>query len=259
VSWARYETQRLWRGEEYLLHIDSHSRFLAGWDEHLIDELAACPSPKPYLTGYPGAYRMGEPLPATAPISGLAPWEWFEGGVVRLYAVDRGPDRTAFVPTPFVAGGFSFARAELLAEVPYDPYLEYNEEEITLSLRLYTHGWDGFVAREGQLFHLYGMDKPRDQRFRTELGRRDRMTLWDRSLARYRHLVGLEHSTDPRVVAELEHFGLGRSRTLEEFEAVSGIQFWSQTSAAAAEVPEADDRPLAVVLPLGVPRDAARA
>src|SRR5262245_61036388 len=50
VCWARNQTQSLWQGEEYTLVIDSHTRFVPGWDAQLIDELARCDSPKPFLS-----------------------------------------------------------------------------------------------------------------------------------------------------------------------------------------------------------------
>ena len=44
VCWARYATQQLWDGEQNTLMIDSHMRFVPGWDELMINELAACVS-----------------------------------------------------------------------------------------------------------------------------------------------------------------------------------------------------------------------
>ena len=40
VCWARYQAQQLWDGEEYVLMIDSHMRFVPGWDDLMIKELA---------------------------------------------------------------------------------------------------------------------------------------------------------------------------------------------------------------------------
>ncbi len=36
VCWARHEVQKLWRGEEYTLQIDSHMRFVQNWDSRMI-------------------------------------------------------------------------------------------------------------------------------------------------------------------------------------------------------------------------------
>ena len=47
------------RGHRYLLQIDSHTRFAAGWDEALLSMLAACDSPRPVLSTYPLQYDLG--------------------------------------------------------------------------------------------------------------------------------------------------------------------------------------------------------
>lgn len=78
-AWARCQAQRLYRGEEYVLQIDSHSRFAPGWDTSLLRMLRACPSPKPVLTTYPPGYHLPNvvspqqgltlPPPPTLPIA----------------------------------------------------------------------------------------------------------------------------------------------------------------------------------------------
>ena len=56
ACWARHQGQTLWRGEDYVLQIDSHMRFVPGWDERLLEMLAACPSDRAVLSTYPPAY-----------------------------------------------------------------------------------------------------------------------------------------------------------------------------------------------------------
>jgi len=36
ACWARSRVQELWRGEDYFFQVDSHMRFVPGWDEKLI-------------------------------------------------------------------------------------------------------------------------------------------------------------------------------------------------------------------------------
>ena len=61
--WARYRAQQLWRGEEYYLSIDSHTRFIKDWDKLLLEQLALCPSTKAIITTYPVGYERGKPTP----------------------------------------------------------------------------------------------------------------------------------------------------------------------------------------------------
>jgi hypothetical protein len=46
-----------------------------------------------------------------------------------------------------------------------------------------------------------------------------------RSLARARHLLGVETSSDPAVLVEIEKYGLGTERTIDQYERFSGLSF----------------------------------
>jgi [Skp1-protein]-hydroxyproline N-acetylglucosaminyltransferase len=56
--WARHMTQKLYKGEEYYLSIDSHTRFIQNWDEVLISLSQRCPSSKAIITTYPHDYEL---------------------------------------------------------------------------------------------------------------------------------------------------------------------------------------------------------
>ena len=58
---------------------------------------------------------------------------------------------------PFVAAGFLFAPASFLHEVPFDPFLPYifMGEEISMSARLWTAGYDIFSPTVNVLNHYY--------------------------------------------------------------------------------------------------------
>ena len=57
----------------------------------------------------------------------------------------------------FVGAGFFFARAELLVDVPFDPFLAFMfmGEEIALSIRSWTHGWNIYAPRLNLIGHQY--------------------------------------------------------------------------------------------------------
>jgi len=58
---------------------------------------------------------------------------------------------------PFVAAGYLVAHSDMLREVPFDPFLPYIfiGEEILLSARLWTSGYDIFSPTQNLLGHLY--------------------------------------------------------------------------------------------------------
>jgi len=127
----------------------------------------------------------------------------------------------------FVVGGFVFSRSEILREVPYDPHLYFNQEEAAYGLRLFTHGWDLFSPTQVVVYHYYNPGGPQTATVRPlhwndspNWARLDQL-----GLHRYYHLTGARPSTDPRVTAELDRFGLGRARTVAQFEAYAGVDF----------------------------------
>ena len=227
VCWARFQAERLWRGEEYVLQVDSHSRFAPGWDARLIAELARCDSPRPVLSTRPACYWPPDRLEESPPLMVVCAAPFNDDGTLhfRSHALGRVPD--APVRGAFVVGGFVFSRSEILREVPYDPHLYFNQEEAAYGLRLFTHGWDLFSPTQVVLYHYYNPGGPQTATVRP-LHWNDSPN-WARldqvGLHRYYHLTGVRPSTDPRVTAELDRFGLGRARSVAQFEAYAGVDF----------------------------------
>jgi peroxiredoxin/predicted 2-oxoglutarate/Fe(II)-dependent dioxygenase YbiX/glycosyltransferase involved in cell wall biosynthesis len=230
VCWARHQTQLLWEGEEYTLQIDAHMRFVQGWDELLIAELNACDAPKPVLSCSPAAYRPPNQLEVDPRPTVRRVMPFFRDGNIRGKGelLERVPPKP--LNAAFVAAGFVFSRAEIIAEVPYDPYLYFDQEEICYAARLYTHGWDVFSSRKPLLYHYYNMDPGKTVRplhwrdLREKHGDKIRR-LHDRGLKRFNHLFGHTPSRDSDIILEMEKYGFGAVRMLADFEAYCGIDF----------------------------------
>ncbi|MEO5340765.1 MAG: hypothetical protein H7837_09675 [Magnetococcus sp. MYC-9] len=223
VCWARSRIQaELWQGEDYYLQIDSHSRFAPQWDVILLESLAACPSPKPVLTTHPIGYEPPDTLtPDLLPI--LLAGRFNDAGVLMPKAKGLSlpfvPDRPA--PTAFIGAGLVFGASALVREVPYDPNLYFHGEEVSLAVRLWTHGYDLFNPHRVILYHDY-----------TDRGRRrhwsdhqDWPTLNRRSEARLQHLLAMQTCHDAEALRDLERYGLGAVRTLQEYEAFADVDF----------------------------------
>jgi [Skp1-protein]-hydroxyproline N-acetylglucosaminyltransferase len=150
---ARYYASKLWGGESYFVQVDSHLEFYEGWDELYINELKATRSfPKSMLSSYPpgfyaeeGGMLKGEPSTGAR----LCTCEFSDNDVEdHIIRINSGKgyngDEEAPTQIPFVAAGFFFAPARFLLDVPFDPYLPwcFMGEEIMLSMRAWTHGWD---------------------------------------------------------------------------------------------------------------------
>lgn len=230
VCWARYQAQRLLQDEEYVLQIDSHSRFIDDWDERMLEELALCDSPKPILSCYVAWYKPPVVIEKDKAASILRPNFFDHWGNIRL----TGSQIQRIPPAPlkamFISGHFMFSSADAIRETPYDPYLYFDQEEMTYSLRLFTHGWDIFSTRSQMLYHFYvtSDNKPRPMHWE-DMNNRKQDTkhgfLRDRGIKRMDHITGHKISNDPEIIRELDKFGLGTARSLQDFEYVTGIDF----------------------------------
>ncbi|MBF0311340.1 MAG: hypothetical protein HQL56_17630 [Magnetococcales bacterium] len=225
VCWARHRIQNeLWAGEEYYLQIDSHTRFEAGWDETLTGLLERCPSPKPVLSTHPNRYTPPDQLAAYGyPI--LTAKRFDDNGILIPAASHYHPLQAkpeAPYPAAFVGAGFLFGDARLVREVPYDPYIYFQGEEISLSARLWTHGFDLFGPNEVVLYHDYTTDRGRRRHWSDHV---DWPMLNRRSMARVLHLLGAVPSTDAEVLQELDRYGLGQARSLEAYQVFADVDF----------------------------------
>ncbi len=228
LGWARQQAQALWQGEEYSLQIDSHMRFVAGWDDVMLEMLAACDAPEPVLTAYPPAYTPPDRLePLAGPyvqcIKRFRPNGMLEFTccpVPEGVTVDR-PQATAAC-----AGGFIFGPSRILRDVPSDPEIYFNGEEPNLALRLWTAGFDLFSPHRDVIYHYYR----RVESARHWNDSRDANELHRRTMARMRALCEPEAAA-PQDVAALGRYGLGNRRSLAEYEEFSGARFAGRTLA----------------------------
>ena len=124
--------------------------------------------------------------------------------------------------TPFIAGGMLFCESYCLNELPYDPNLPYIfvGEEILHSIRYYTNGWDIFTPKENIVFHEYTRaDKPKiwtDNPYYSDMD----------AFNKIRYLLKLDENDDklkPEMKLNLEKYGLGKVRTIQQYYDLTGI------------------------------------
>jgi hypothetical protein len=123
----------------------------------------------------------------------------------------------------FLSAHFLFAPGSFVEDVPYDPDLYFLGEEITLSIRAHTHGYDLFHPCDVIVWHEYT--------------RQSRPKHWDDHVKR--NGVDLEwHERDAVSRAKVHqflaepntgHFGCGAARTFADYEAYAGINFAQHT------------------------------
>lgn len=149
-NWARSLLQQQWRGEPHTLLLDSHHRFVRGWDRLLLDMyrgLARDGIEKPLITTYLPAYRPEvEPRGRKRRPYKIYPFAREQGLLTRLtsfpipgYAKLRAP-----ISADFVSLHFLFAAGTFNHEVRFDPDIYFFGDEVVTSLRAYSHGYELF-------------------------------------------------------------------------------------------------------------------
>ncbi|GAM26164.1 hypothetical protein SAMD00019534_093390 [Acytostelium subglobosum LB1] len=228
---ARALCQTLWQQERYYLQIDSHMRFIRHWDTILIDMLARCPSPKAVLTGYPMGYTLPNNIPPYTYPTLLVANNFGADNMLRLGAkLANKPKLSEPVPSLFWIAGFSFSLATMIQEVPYDPHLEhlFFGEEMLMSTRLWTSGYDLYCPTHAIIFHLW----KRDHRptFRevgsTELAIKQKQ----QSIKRLKVILRMVDNNDGDLELAIEDkYNIGQQRTLEQYQEYCGVDFRQQT------------------------------
>lgn len=233
AGWARSVAQQRYRGEMYNLQIDAHHRFAKDWDSEMIgmlEELKAV-SPKPLLTGHPPAF-----WPETYPegrqerAAVMFADKFTADGIIRFKAemIPEDQSRVRPVRARFMSGGFVFSEGAFVNEVPQDPHHFFATEEIVMTVRAYTHGFDMFHPHRPLLWHYYGTPSPKvwddhmdDSKVRGRVERSvdERMAA---SAQRAMSLLGLSGESDEGAGYD---FQLGVERTLRDYERYAGLSF----------------------------------
>jgi hypothetical protein len=224
VCWARSVTQQLWRNEEFTLQIDSHMRFEPGWDEILLSLWRQCENPRAVLS----AYMPGFTPPDTCErdkIYGMSATGFDEDGILRFIGAPAwstgGGEPVSPVPGAFAAACMLFGPSSIIQDVPYDPDLYFFGEEISLSVRLWTHGYDIYHPNRLVMFHNWDRSLRRTH-FEDH---REWPNVQARAAERVRRMLGVGCAQLPKIQAESGHYGLGTARTLGQFQDFSGVDF----------------------------------
>ena len=229
LCWARNLIQKMYEGEKYTLQIDSHHRFLENWDVELIEMMHMTESKKPLITSYAGMYDpFKEKLLNTDPYKMVADRFTDSGTIIfRPHSIPGYEQLTKPIPARFVSGHFFFTYGEHCHEYVYDPNIYFAGDEISLSIRSYTLGYDLFHPHKTVVWHEYtreGRVKHWDDFNKENKNKGNIKNIWyeidSEGKKRLRQLLKEEDNG-----IDLGEYGLGNVRTHEEYERYSGINF----------------------------------
>jgi hypothetical protein len=216
LGWARSQTEKLWRRERYTLQIDAHMRFADGWDTLVIEMLSMCPSEKPILSHYPPAYEPPRKLISNRCARLMGGAFSKTGTIVPKYNGNVSQDTPEL--GAFVAGGFMFADASIIRQVPHDPQIYFACTEVLYAARAWTRGWDIYYPHRPICWHYYNSSssiRPLHWRDNQKVGE-----LRQISQQRFRQILQMEPSTQ-----KFGSYDLGQTRTLTEYEGISNVNF----------------------------------
>lgn len=227
VCWARNLIQQKYNNEEYTLQLDSHHRFVKGWDSLLLKMYQQCKdmgSERPLLTTY---------LPNYDSLTNEflnEPWQ------IRLEKfMDDGP--FFCVPEPifeantldapitarFYSAHFAFTDGNFCKLVSHDPDYYFYGEETNIAVRAFTHGYDLYCPHKLIAWHQYKRTyRPTHWDDNAKNLTNIKTSWWEydvSSTKKHRMLFGMESTT--------QEFSdvFGSIRTLNDYEVYAGIRF----------------------------------
>jgi hypothetical protein len=227
LCWARHHIQKMWKGEKYTLQLDSHHRFLENWDEELIEMMKLTNSSKPIITSYAGMYDPDENKLLNHDPYKMVGKKFTDEGTILFYpeTIEGWEKLTKPIKARFVSGHFFFTLGIHCKEYKYDPELYFAGDEISLSIRSYTLGYDLFHPHKVVIWHEYTR-KHRVKHWDDFKEKNQSITnnLWhdlDKvSKKRLRHM--LQEEDNGSIIGE---YGLGDKRSHSDYEKYAGIDF----------------------------------
>ena len=231
-TFARYWCSLLWRGEELYLQIDSHMKFVPNWDTKCFQMIreASRPNPRVVISAYP-------PTPKQMRIEGTPAMcnATYKQTLPSFTASWSSPSPTPLLaPKPFIAAGLMLLPGTFLYSVPFDPYLPhlFQGEEILLSARLWTHGFDMYTPNMKIASHDY--ERKNDPKGWNDLNGSECRA---RAVKRAQFILGLvsKKSILPDFLVDTNLYGLGKDRTIEAFWKKAGIDPYSKTASNSCQ------------------------
>jgi len=224
-TYARFLCATLYNEEEYFLQIDSHCQFVKDWDIILIGmikDLKANGVPKAVLSHYTPNYTDYQPMPdPKSPISTICKAWFTDTNLISLEGAGWVQPDDLPRPNAYIAAGMFFCEGKFIKEIPFDPELDFLfiGEELLLSARFYTNGWDIFTPNRNTIYHLYT--------------RESEPKFWenqhidsDSASQKARYILGLDTDKSkltPRQLNLMDKYGLGKERSIEDYYNYAGI------------------------------------
>ena len=166
AGYARKVAQELYGGEDFYFQVDSHMRFVEGWDDKLIGmhhwarEHEGTPNiilsqfPAPYLAGSDG---KDYPIVDDPDFWDEPSWTSVVNTWTSVWAGNREKMPNFDYPhkSHTVLGALLFSHCKIVKDIPYDERISFMGEELCFAIRAYTRGYEIYAPNEMVATHFY--------------------------------------------------------------------------------------------------------
>jgi len=229
LPWARAQiNEKLLTDQDYICQLDSHHRFAQDWDVTLIDMHNGLEKKgyKPILAAYLPLYDPFNDPAGRADV----PWQqqfvcFYPHGTIfiRPGLLTGWQNMTEPPFSRFLSGHFCFARSSWAKEIKHDPDIYFSGEEINLTVRSYTHGYDLFHPHKMVIWHST-MREERAGMLKWDDDAKLGVDWWNKQdYARKKIRTLFRVEDNPEI--DLTGYDLGTVRTIADYEAYAGVDF----------------------------------
>lgn len=233
-TWARFLCSTLYKNETFFLQIDAHTMFVKNWDEkciqmiHSLEKSPDIVNKNVVLSHYPPEMSDYDETPSDEYVTHMIESFFNDDGIITFKGAHWKKPGELPRRNAFIAGGFIFCRGRWLKDVPLDPFLHYlfTGEEILLSARSYTAGWDVYTPNKNIIYHAYTRDE--DPKFWLD-------NVYDSTEAKQKVKIILQLENDlsaltnEKVYKSIKKYGCGNVRSLQDFYNFVGIDRKTKT------------------------------
>lgn len=224
LCFARNHCQHLIADEKYILQIDAHMRFVKHWDTGMIKQLLGTKDKRAIISFYPtncNGEMMTLPLddpkfdtPTNACMLCASKFNDYPSYFIKYSSYPITNHDNKYRRNPFISGGNFFSYSKVHKEVYNDPNMFFYGDELPMAIRLFTNGWNVYTPSESYIYHQYERKNQSFPKITNQMVN---------EYKRFSCLLGITSGID------FFEYGLGKKRTLKEFEKFSGINFRNRT------------------------------
>ncbi len=203
--YARYLCSKLYKNEDYYLQIDSHTTFTKYWDLKCINMITTLKRNNinnPIISYYPRSSKdeINDDEKYNIPIVCDCIYLSEKNLPILNTAVITNTNNNLYI-TPFVTGGFMFLEGDGILQVPFLNNLDnvFFGEEILMSIRFFSHGFNVYTPAENICFHYYT--------------REEEPKVWNDKIMDDKD--GIKFIQD--ILNNKNNYGLGNKKTINDF------------------------------------------